>query len=120
MVIVSFCLVAYLRDEVWLEKILSATGLYFITFSVVALMYVFGSYDITHNSATPKLIGRLVIAMIVSFGWVVLVNYFVGRDRTGIFGRSVLGGSLILAGVWGIFSRSLILQSLHRAVRRSR
>jgi sugar transferase (PEP-CTERM system associated) len=120
MVIVCFSLVAYLRDEVWLEKILSARGLYFITFSVVALMYVFGAYDINHSSTTPKLIGRLVVAMIVSFGWVVLVNYFAGSDRTGIFGRSVLGGSLLLVGIWGIASRSLILQNLHRAMKRSR
>jgi sugar transferase (PEP-CTERM system associated) len=119
-IIGCFCLVAFLRDEVWLEKILTATGLYFITFSVVAIMYIFGSYDITHNTSTTKLAGRLILAMIVSFGWVVLVNYFVGRDRTGIFGRSVLGGSLLLVGAWGVFSRSIVVNNLQSAVKKSK
>ena len=74
MAVVCFCLVALLREEASIAKVLNATGLYFITISIVALLYVFGSYDINHTTSTPKLIGRLIVSLVVSFGWVVLVS----------------------------------------------
>jgi sugar transferase (PEP-CTERM system associated) len=120
MAVVCFCLVALVREEASMAKVLNATGLYFITLSVVALLYIFGSYDINHTTSARKLIGRLIVSLVVSFGWVVLVNYFVGLDRTGIFGRSMLGGSLLLFSAWGMISRSIIVRNFHRAIKRSK
>lgn len=88
--LVFFLRFGYLRSEVFETR-----GLWFIVSLTLAGLYVFGCYDLDGKLKTIVLLFRQGVAIAISFLAVVLVGYLLSKDRTGLFGRGVLLGSLL-------------------------
>ncbi len=102
--------VGFLRSEITPDMILSTTGIWVISLSVLTLYYVFGAYDINHSSTTTRIALRTLLALILALVTIVIVNYLWGRERSGIFGRGILFGSLAVFGFVSVSYRILISQ----------
>ncbi|MGZ5280095.1 MAG: hypothetical protein ACXWC9_09145, partial [Pseudobdellovibrionaceae bacterium] len=111
---------SHLRSEIPPETVLSAVGTWFMTLVLLMLLYIFGAYDINHSTSPLRLLGRAIIAILFSLAFVVSVHYFGGRERSGIFGRGILIGSMIIFGLVSSFTRSLIAALLTRSFRKAR
>jgi sugar transferase (PEP-CTERM system associated) len=116
----SVILVSHLRSEIPPVDVLSALGTWFMTMVLLMLLYIFGGYDISHSTSTLRLLGRAFIAIGFSLAFVVSVHYFGGRERSGIFGRGILIGSMIIFGLLSSFTRSLIAGLLTRSFKKAR
>lgn len=116
----SVILMSHLRSEIPPETVLSAVGTWFMTPVVLVLLYIFGAYDINHSTSVSRLLGRAFVAIGLSLAFVVSVHYFGGRERSGIFGRGILIGSMILFGVLSTLTRSIIASWLARSFRKAR
>ncbi len=112
--IFSVFLIGFVRSEIQISMILNTVGIWFITAVVLMLFYVFGSYDINHSTTTTRMTARTAIALLFSLALVILINYFGGRERSGIFGRGILIGSLFLFGFISIIYRIVISQYLKK------
>jgi len=87
-------LVFYFRFGSIGREVFEARGLWFIVTLTLAGLYVFGCYDLDGKLKSMVLFFRQGIAVLISFLAVVLVSYLLSKDRTGLFGRGVLLGSL--------------------------
>ena len=112
--------VGYLRSEIPPDVVLAALGTWFITFVLLMLLYIFGAYDINHSTSSFNLLARAFVAIGLSLALVVSVHYFGARERSGIFGRGILIGSMILFGVVYSFTRNLIVNFITRAFEKAR
>jgi len=116
----SVFVVGYIRSEIPPEVVLAALGTWFITFVLLMLLYIFGAYDINHSTSPFKLLARAFVAIGLSLALVVSVHYFGARERSGIFGRGILIGSMILFGVISSLTRALIVTLMTRAFEKAR
>lgn len=112
--------VARLRDGVPEEKVLFSLGTWFITLTVILLYYIFGSFDLTATTSLRRIFARIVFALGLSLALIVLVNYFGGKERTGVFGRIVLFGSFTTFACISGFYRWLVVSFLKQQVKKSR
>ncbi len=88
-------LVYYLRFGYVGSEIFVTRGLWFIIVLTLAGLYIFGCYDLDGKLKNMVLFFRQGVAIVISFFAVVLVGYLLSKDRTGLFGRGVLLGSLL-------------------------
>jgi len=115
----SVVVIANIRDASPPEKVLAAPGLWFMTFVVLSLLYIFGGYDISHSISPLKLVLRPFVALGLSLALVVSVHYFGGRARAGIFGRGILIGSMLVFGVLSSIARAWISLVLMKSLEKS-
>lgn len=97
------------------SHLFSSMGFWFITGSVLCSLYIFGTYDLD----TQKIITifkRLSIALISTLLLILLINYVLGKERSGIFGRGILFGTFILFWMYSSLIRWLIISTIQRAV----
>ncbi|MBS1970384.1 MAG: exopolysaccharide biosynthesis polyprenyl glycosylphosphotransferase [Bdellovibrionales bacterium] len=87
-------LVYYLRIGAIDSAVLETRGLWFVTFLTLSGLYIFGCYDLDRDLKPWTILFRQAIAVVISFISVILINYLLSKDRTGLFGRGVLLGSL--------------------------
>lgn len=112
--------VAFLRDGVPAAKVFSSMGTWFISVSVLLLFYVFGSYDITALVSARRVFARSLLALAMALAFIVLINYFGGKERSGVFGRGVLTGSFVSFALISSFVRLVIISSLKKTVQSAR
>lgn len=111
--------VAYFREHIEAERVFSALGLWFMAFVAIGLLYIFGGYDFSQSVSPRRLVGRSVLALIVGLIFVVIVNYFVAKDRSGVFGRGILIGSFIFFAFISSAYRAVIADLMGRSFRRT-
>jgi exopolysaccharide biosynthesis polyprenyl glycosylphosphotransferase len=71
-----------------------STGLLLILLCLLTCSYVLGNYDI--DDLKGRQLGmRMLISVAITLSVVILANYFMAKERMGIFGRGVLVGSLL-------------------------
>lgn len=83
-------------------------GLWFITTSLLAFNYIFGSYDVEPHHRFKDVLIRQLSSFVLTIVFVLTVNYLLSKDRSGIFGRGILIGSTVLFGVASVLYRRLI------------
>ncbi len=89
------------RGDAAFDKVLLASGHWFMLAMLISLLYIFGAYDINHSTSSTKLMGRTALALVAEFFIILAAIYLGGKDRAGIFGRGILLGSF---GLFGFFS----------------
>lgn len=92
----------------------SSPGLWFICFVQLIFLYLFGSYDIDKAKSIWTLWLRHSLAILLGFIGVIAANYFLQKDRSGLFGRGILFGSFGLFYLVSGFYRS-VLSSFFRS-----
>ncbi|GIL16335.1 MAG: hypothetical protein BroJett040_00860 [Oligoflexia bacterium] len=114
----SVLLVYYLRlQNTDVGLVLSARGLWFIAFVHLGSLYIFGAYDVDAETRSIEMAGRVTVASLTAVLFVIFIHYFGGHDRTGLFGRGVLLGSLALNFVLSSLLRRYLLHSARRHLR---
>ncbi len=103
--ILSFVVVAELRSEISAARVLSAVSLWIMAPLMLSFLYIFGAYDINHSTTSPRIAGRTLLGLLVATFLVILTNYFYALDRSGIYGRGILVGSMAAFGVIATLSR---------------
>lgn len=98
-----------LNPNIW-----SALGVWFIGICLVGTLYILGGYDLEGNEPYYHLVLRQVVSVVIVLGLVVLVNYFLGKERAGIFGRGILVGSLLVFIFVSILYRYFIWKQFGR------
>ncbi len=110
---VCFLVAYFFRfGKVDFHVLLNSTTLIF-SFSVLALFYVFGSYDLSENSRA-QIVVRHLLAVVPSIVLVVFVAFLFYVDRAGVRGRGVLFGAVILFALISIVPRLLIWKVIQR------
>lgn len=94
--LLSVFIVFQQRMMYWSADVLLAPGLWVIILIVLANLYIFGAYDLDRVQRFISVFLRQTLAVFVGLLAVVAINYLMSKDRTGLFGRSVLIGSLLL------------------------
>jgi sugar transferase (PEP-CTERM system associated) len=77
--------------------VLGSIGFWFIALVHLVVLYVFGSYDLDRVEKYSSIALRTLVASLASIVLVVIVNFIVGKERAGIFGRGVLIGGVVAA-----------------------
>lgn len=86
-----------------------------ITGLVVMTFYMMGLYDMSTRWGGLEAPALSLVGVSVVGGLVVSVLYFGGfRELSGLLGRSIIGGGLMLLGLWCAASRAVLLR-WHRA-----
>lgn len=110
---VCFLSIYFFRFNEWsLSVLLDPTTLIF-AFSVIALFYVFGSYDLLENSR-GQIIVRHLAAVIPSILFVVFIAFIFYKERSGVRGRGVLLGSALLFAFISVVPRLVIWKVLQQ------
>src|SRR4051812_9674194 len=86
----------YLRLNGGPTIILQSTVFWIILFFLLSSLYIFGTYDLDRDETYSPVVLRNSVAVLATFLAVILLNYLVGSDRAGLFGRGILLGSLIV------------------------
>jgi exopolysaccharide biosynthesis polyprenyl glycosylphosphotransferase len=107
--------VFYLRIGFVGSELFQANGLWFIVGLTLAGLYIFGCYDLDVELKPLRILLRQGIAILISFGAVILIHYLLSKDRTGLFGRGVLLGSLACFYIASAFYRLLMNQVYKKA-----
>ncbi|RYZ83651.1 MAG: hypothetical protein EOP06_19560, partial [Proteobacteria bacterium] len=85
-----------------------ARGLWGILALTLAGLYIFGCYDLDGDYRRIRILVRQGIAILISFLTVIVIHYLLSKDRTGLFGRGVLLGSLVCFYAVSAFYRSAL------------
>ena len=104
----------FLRMGIFEQRIFLAPGLWFISFSVLTAFYVLGAYDLDRPGSYWGLVFRQFMGILASLLLVVTINYFLSKDRTGLFGRGVLLGSLVFFLLSSLLYRFLVWRQLDK------
>lgn len=104
-------LVFYLRIGNIGTEIFETRALWFVTVLMLSGLYIFGCYDLDKDLKPIVIFVRQGIAILISLVAVILINYLLSKDRTGLFGRGVLLGSLLGFYLVSTVYRTAILKS---------
>lgn len=91
--------------------VLEAPALWVVAGLTLSGMYIFGCYELDGDIKPFSIVLRMLMAVGLSFVGVILLNYLLSKDRSGLFGRGVLVGSLSAFFFISCFYRALILKS---------
>lgn len=109
----SLIIVYSWRFGSWSETLISQVGLGFVLFSHLVALYIFGAYDIQPQTRFLRLALKLGICAVISSVIAIVYSYLFSLERSGVFGRGVLFGSLIVY----LFLAGLLRLILVRTVR---
>lgn len=76
--------------------VLKAESFWVILFSLLSALYVFGTYDLDQSESYWPLAFRCFISVAATLLFAVLLNFIMRTDRSGLFGRGILLGSLFI------------------------
>lgn len=110
----SFAVIFHFRMEASPWPIFQASGFYLIVFLMLISVYLMGGYDLSAELSPAKIFLRVFLAMLLALSLVVVVNYFSGKNRTGIFGRGVLIASFAVYCVLASFLRRRSVRILEK------
>lgn len=116
----TLVVVSYYRISTGFQNVLMAPGLWAIILIAIAFLYIFGAYDISHSNSPKRMLARSALAMILTVGAVILINYIGAKERSGIFGRGILGGSLALFWLISSLYRWVIVSMAGRSMQKAR
>lgn len=90
----------------------------FIAGGTLTGLYVFGCYDLDQGLSRKELILRKLGAFSFAFAGILFVNYLFFFDRSGIFGRGILIGSLSAFFIFSALYRFAISKILNNLIGR--
>lgn len=99
----------HLGTDVWESR-----GLWFVMALTLAGLYIFGCYDLDGKLRASTLFFRQGLAVAISLVAVILTHYLLSKDRTGLFGRGVLLGSLLGFYLVSALYRWVLLRSFQK------
>ncbi|MBX2989427.1 MAG: sugar transferase [Bdellovibrionaceae bacterium] len=110
----SFGAVVWLRfgtvDAVaWMDPLVAVVGFFCLLF-----LYVFGTYDVDDLGAKRFIWTRVALALLAAFTVGLAVNFFLQADRSGLFGRGVFVGALLMDYVLAVAVRQILASRLRR------
>ena len=91
--VASFAGFFYWRVQEPLSSLFVSSGFYFSIFAVLMARYTFGSFDLVPQKKIQVVI-KSIFAFAASFALIVFANFLFAKERSGLFGRGVLFGSL--------------------------
>ncbi len=92
---VSSHLVNGFRFSDWGFQLEQSLGFWFMVMTLLSSLYIFGSFDLDTQKLST-LMKRQFIAVFSTLLVVLLINYILSKERSGIFGRGILFGTLII------------------------
>ncbi len=95
---ITVLLYFWLVTDASFNKLLLSPGFLFIWLNLLIWNYIYGNYEIEIQANFQKTFKKAALVFISTLILATLANYLVGKERSGIFGRGVLGGSLL--GFW--------------------
>ena len=110
--IVIFASVAgvyYWRFGVWSESILSQVSFGVVVLCHLMALYIFGAYEIRPETRSLHLGLRLGLAILVTSIVAIVFSYLLYLERSGLLGRGVLFGSLVVYWVFGGLIRRVLI-----------
>lgn len=108
-------LISWFRFDEASIQLENSIGFWFINFTLLAALYVFGSFDLDSQKITT-ILKRQFIAVFSTLLVVLLINYILGKERSGIFGRGILFGTLIVFWCLSSFYRWILWSILQKTV----
>ncbi|UOF02262.1 exopolysaccharide biosynthesis polyprenyl glycosylphosphotransferase [Bdellovibrio reynosensis] len=91
------------------QEVLAQTQFWLLGIFVVLSFYIFGSYNLDQGLTKSSLLVKQLGAVLVALSSVVVINYILYIDRSGIFGRGILFGTVAGFFVVSLLSRILAL-----------
>lgn len=82
---------------------------------LIVFQYIFGTYHLDLPESSSRVFLKLTVSVFTATVFVIFVSYLLGKDRTGIFGRGILLGSLIFYGFISTGYRLLIHRLFQKA-----
>ena len=106
LLILAFCfeLAFYFRFEYWHGAIIGVRSFWLMVSLWVSTLYISGSYDFRQIRIRSYFL-RVSISAILSLGVVILINYFLQKDRTGIYGRGIITLGFMLSALFAVVVR---------------
>ncbi len=95
------------------EELFQATAFWIIPFVLTAFYYILGAYDLDGRVRIKDLYLRTSLATALGFLTIIGLNYFLAKERMGIFGRGVLIPALILHYSFSLIYRTAIWRWFH-------
>ncbi len=92
----SLILSFYLRMGEVNRELLTANAFWFIPLIIVIFYYILGTYDLDGKVKLKDLYFRSLLGSLLGFLIIIGINYFLAKQRMGIFGRGILIPSLLL------------------------
>ena len=93
--------------------LMSSPGFWFVLAILLTFQYVMGNYDL-NSEKWRSLFLRIFLSLLVSFSVVIVFNYLLGKDRSGLFGRGILLSTIFLFGIYSVIFRFIIWKSFSR------
>ena len=108
---IAFEVAYFFRFDQWHGSIFELRGFWVMAMVWMSALYVSGSYDYRKVSLRTYLL-RVLAAAAVSLGVVILINYFLQKDRSGIHGRTIITLGFLFAGACSYFARFVWTRAL--------
>jgi exopolysaccharide biosynthesis polyprenyl glycosylphosphotransferase len=118
--VITAVLYRWLVPHSEVTRLLFSPGFLFIWANLLGWNYVFGNYEIEVQDNLRKTFQRAAFVFVSTLILATLANYITGKERSGVFGRGVLGGSLLGFWIYLQVSRwtlSKIWRSMHESFR---
>lgn len=113
---VSFAqLISWFRFQDTGFNLLPSVGFWFIAFTNLCALYIFGTYDLD-TQKWGTVLKRQTVAVICTLLLVLVANYILGKERSGVFGRGILFGTLFVFWLLAAIYRSAIVSVVQKAV----
>lgn len=111
LLLLSFFVVYFLRFSQWNFQLFSSQFVWIFSFLMLSSSYVFGNYDLDEETFSQQVLKQLIctLSSTVLFLVIVFVAY---KERSGIFGRGVIFGTVFLHFVISLLPRYMIWKVL--------
>ena len=87
------------------QELVLASSFWLITWMLLCSLYIFGTYDLDRDETFLPMFFRGTMSVGATFVGTILLNYLMSSDRSGLFGRGILLGSLLLYFLFSTFVR---------------
>ncbi len=101
---IAFEVAYFLRLDQFNGGIVELRGFWVMALVWISTLYISGSYDYRQVNVRKYLL-RVLVAAAISLGVVILINYFMYKDRSGIHGRTIISLGFLFAGTISYFMR---------------
>lgn len=94
---IAFEIAYFFRFDQWHGGILELRGFWVMVLVWISTLYISGCYDYRKVKIRHYLF-RVLVAAAISLGVIILINYFLQKDRSGIHGRTIISLGFFFAG----------------------
>lgn len=95
------------------QSVFYATAFWLIPVAILVFYYVFGAYDLDGRVRLRDLYLRSFLGTVLGFLCIIGLNYFLAKERMGVFGRGVLLPALAMHFVLSLLYRTWIWKWFH-------